>query len=515
MPAARSAPRDDSTARWFPRPGPDAVSLGVFVILAAFGLQLILPHEFAPYLLYVAAWIGLLAGLPDLPRRAFATLISLMLVLGALLQAPLGFVTHPVASLVLPIGLVWGLAMAWPRPPSPAPATATPTAMPVDDAASVVQMFHRIYDASQIGMGLIAADRQFVEANATMTNVLRYSADELRGVTLVALAFPDDAEVLDRRLGQLLAGTLPSFQEVIRCVRKDCKIIWVRLSVSVVRDANDQVLFGLAMAEDVTDHRQLEERLRQRESEYAHATRLSTVGEMATGLAHEINQPLAAITNYAEASMLRARHGQAQASQQIQDLEAIAHQAERASEIIRRLRGFLRKRESRRGQASINDIIREVVEFTQYETRSRQIEVELDLAEVPSLVVDRIQIQQVLVNLIRNGVDAMSETALERRLLRITTRLGQGTVTVSVIDSGRGMPRGVSDRLFRPFFSTKPEGLGVGLSISRTIVEAHHGRLWAEPNPIGGTTFYFTLPARARNQDVTSPNLVESHLGDR
>ncbi|MCH8851048.1 MAG: PAS domain-containing protein [Planctomycetes bacterium] len=265
---------------------------------------------------------------------------------------------------------------------------------------------------------------------------------------------------------------------------------------SLYYDHDGQPLGIVGIAHDITARKGAEDKLRQREAQLAHLSRLTTVGEMTAGLAHEINQPLAAIVNYAGGCIENIDAHSEESKALLDVLHKISTQAERASEIIRRLRMLVRKHPSTRLEIDLNTVIRETIDLIGFEIRSRQILVQLQLDEsLPVIVADDIQIQQVLLNLIQNALEAMDETAKRRaRLIVRTAMLDGGFVEVQVCDTGTTLSDEARERLFDPFFTTKPTGIGLGLPISRTLIEAHGGRLSAAPSPGGGTTFRFTLP---------------------
>ena len=246
---------------------------------------------------------------------------------------------------------------------------------------------------------------------------------------------------------------------------------------------------------DVTERKRIEAEARQHQEELSYLVRLSTMGEMAAGLAHELNQPLAAITNYAKGCARRIAGGVGEPAEIVPALDKIAAQAMRAGDIIRRLRSLLRKGEVRRELVDVNELVREVARFLDAEAREHAVRLQLDLApEVPQVCVDAIQVEQVLVNLVRNGLEAVSGVEGEARALLLQTTGTDDTLEVAVSDNGEGLSADIAEKMFDPLFSTKSGSLGMGLSISRSIVEAHGGRLWATANPGRGTTFRFTLP---------------------
>ena len=243
-----------------------------------------------------------------------------------------------------------------------------------------------------------------------------------------------------------------------------------------------------------------EQRLEAQEAELRkrllHLTRVTTVGEMASGIAHEVNQPLTAIATYAQACRRMVDAGGVETDQVSQILGRITDEALRAGEIIHRLKELVRRREGERRPWSLNALVLQVAPLAKVDARLHGVMLHLDLdVDLPPVMVDGIQIQQVLINLIRNGVDALEgEEEPEPEVVVRTRRTGRGEVRISVSDRGCGMPDAAEDELFQPFFTTKREGMGMGLSISRSIILMHGGRLWFERNVSKGTTFHFTLP---------------------
>lgn len=279
------------------------------------------------------------------------------------------------------------------------------------------------------------------------------------------------------------------------------------LPIGILAVTHDRPLEHAAVAEPILKifamratselrRQQIEQHARQREGELAHVLRLSTMGEMASGLAHEINQPLSAIATHAAACARRLASGGADTDKLAGAVTHIAEQAERAGQIVRRIRRFVVKQEPKASTIDLNEIVREAESLARYQARQQSVDIDLRLGDdLPLVVADRIQLQQVLHNLIRNALDAMSGDAPERQELFIETRRGErGTIEVSVRDSGPGLAGTTAERIFDPFFSTKSKGLGMGLSISRTIIESHGGRLWAASAQGGGAVFRFTLP---------------------
>lgn len=241
----------------------------------------------------------------------------------------------------------------------------------------------------------------------------------------------------------------------------------------------------------------------------AHASRLNTLGEMASGLAHEINQPITAIALFAETCLARLRSGQASLHETREILEKISAQSARTNTIIQQVRYFARQSKPQYLTVRIQDMFDDIADFLQLEVRRHHMQLQRHFdADLPPVLADPLQFQQVLLNLIRNAVDAMS--AIEGpRIISVFARRDEDTVEIGVKDTGPGVATDLFNQLLNPFFTTKPDGLGLGLSISQSIVEAHGGRLWATPNQGPGITFHFTLPisSRAKAAERTLPDL--------
>ncbi len=219
------------------------------------------------------------------------------------------------------------------------------------------------------------------------------------------------------------------------------------------------------------------------------------MGEMASTLAHELNQPLAAIASYSNGCINRLGSEGFDRSEILDVQQRIARQARRAGEIIRRVHDFVRRSEPQRAPIDLNAVIRDAVGLIEADARKRQMGILTELAPgLPTILADAVMIEQIIVNLVRNGMDAMRDTPLSRRQIRIRTSLDGQHAYVRISDHGAGIPPETVARLFEPFFTTKPEGMGMGLNICRSIAELHHGRLAFEADPEGGTIFTLSLP---------------------
>jgi PAS domain S-box-containing protein len=280
-------------------------------------------------------------------------------------------------------------------------------------------------------------------------------------------------------------------EEALRQVHRE-------LEARVVERTAELAHANQVLRAEITERLRAQEQLRQHQAALAHVLRVSTMGEMAAGLAHEINQPLGAIANFANGIATRLRAGVIQPQALLEAAERAAAEALRAGEVIRRLRDFVRRDDSKHERVDLNGVVREAAHLVESEARRAAIAMRLVLnGGLPEVEIDSIQVEQVLLNLMRNALEAMAGGEASDHELLIETAPGAaaGTLEVRVRDTGPGVPPAIADRVFDAFYTTKTSGLGMGLSISRSLIEDHGGRLWMRPNPDRGTTFGFTLPA--------------------
>lgn len=281
--------------------------------------------------------------------------------------------------------------------------------------------------------------------------------------------------------------------------RKDGSTFPMELSVGEMKSGKDRFFTGFIR--DLSERQKTESRLQELQSELVHISRLTAMGEMASTLAHELNQPLSAISNYLKGSRRLIETQTDERSAMMRDaLEKAAEQAIRAGQIIRRLRDFVSRGESERRVENIAKLVEEASALALVGAKDQAIRVRFRFDPAVELTLaDKIQIQQVLLNLMRNAVEAMQDGARRELLLAVAPQ-DNDMIRVTVADTGSGISPDVASQLFRPFITTKQQGMGVGLSICRTIVESHGGQIWAEPNPGGGTAFHFTLKGVRREE---------------
>jgi PAS domain S-box-containing protein len=312
-----------------------------------------------------------------------------------------------------------------------------------------------------------------------------------------ATVHPDDLDEHMIKWRASLATGAP-FENEARHRDANGKYRWFLVRAVPLRDELRNILKWYGTLTDIEDRKRSEqerERLRQLEADLAHVNRVSMLGELAASLSHELKQPIAAAITNANTCLRWLKRDKPDLEEACEATMRIVKDGNRAAEIINRLRSFYKKGAPlEREHVDVNEVIREMLVLLRNEANRYSINMRTDLAaELPKVAADRVQLQQVLMNLMLNGIEAMNDTAGD---LTIKSELGQdGQVLISVSDTGVGLPAEKADEVFNAFFTTKPQGSGMGLTICRSIVESHSGLLWASPNAGGGTIFQFTLPA--------------------
>jgi two-component system sensor kinase FixL len=263
------------------------------------------------------------------------------------------------------------------------------------------------------------------------------------------------------------------------------------LFVGIMRDLRRRTSLENALKIERAHGRELEKSL-------AHVQRVSTLGEMTAGIAHEINQPLSAISTYADAGQRLAQQDEPNIEKIAYAMSCIAQQARRAGDVVHRMRDLAREADTPRAVRNINDVLRDLLVLIETEARDSDAPIRLTLANdeaLPPVEIDSVQIQQVVINLVRNGLESMVLQSQAEKGIRIESRAHPEGVQVAIVDHGEGVEVDKMESIFLPFQTSKPNGMGIGLSICNTIIQRHNGRLWCEPNPDGGSRFSFTLPA--------------------
>ena len=353
----------------------------------------------------------------------------------------------------------------------------------------------------------------FSSVNRALCEMTGYSVAELCAMTVRDLTHPDDWPEAAGLAQRARSGLVDRFSHRKRYIRKDGSVIEVEVVNSITHDTDGKPDLVIGHVKDLTPRLRAEAEAREHREKLAHLDRLNTLGQMASGIAHEITQPLTAISLFGQAGKRLLETGK---QQQLPDIfDKISRHALRAGAVIERMHKMVKRHDSVREIVDCNALIEEVCQLAEAEARIRDMLIELDTGDdLPPVAVDSVQIQQVVLNLLRNGMEAMQ--AVEQRgddTIRLRTRLrGDGDIEVLVIDSGCGVSQAIADQLFVPFATTKKSGMGMGLSICRRIITAHGGQLGFYNNPStapaagtaarqrqpGGATFWFTLPAHCQ-----------------
>ncbi len=340
--------------------------------------------------------------------------------------------------------------------------------------------------------------------NAAACRMFDYRSDEVKGRNVSMLMPEPDTSRHDAYLRHYLAtgetSVIGAGREVL-ARRRDGSVFPASLAVG--RIANSEPARFVGFLHDLTPRRREEEQrrgaeqaVRESRERLTHVARLSTLGEMTTGLAHELNQPLTAIATYARAAERMADQAEPQLDEVVSALRQISAQALRAGEIIKRLRAMVRNRQTQEELLELNSVVRELVVLAESDARLNNVQLLIELApDLPRVLGDVVQLQQVMLNLLRNAIDAVSGLGGSARTIVLRTSLSADQVELSVSDSGPGIDPTIRERLFEAFATTKPEGTGLGLAISRSIAEIHGGKLAWRANQPCGSCFYLTLPA--------------------
>jgi two-component system sensor kinase FixL len=326
--------------------------------------------------------------------------------------------------------------------------------------------------------------------NRAAERLLGYAAEDIAGQSITTIFPPDRVNEEAAILAKIARGEgVDRYQTVRR--HKDGRVISVTVTVSPIRDANNSVVGASTIIQDLTEREMQERHIRELQTELAHVQRLTELGQVVSALVHEVNQPLTAIGNYVNASRRLLVAGKQEHLQGA--LKQISDQTERARQIVQRIREFVRKGETRMRSEHLPQVIDEIVNLTEASVKQEGLRITTYVD--PSALaaeIDKVQVHQVMFNLMRNAIEAMQDQP--RCELALTTKPAEaGMLEISIADRGPGLPDEVRRKLFQPFVTTKPAGMGIGLSVCRTIVETHGGRLWAENNPGGGTVFRFTV----------------------
>lgn len=392
--------------------------------------------------------------------------------------------------ILLSIGLIWSLLALW-RDINRRLAA---------EGALRQQVTFRTAMENSLVTGLRARDMtgRLTYVNPAFCRMVGFPAEEIIGrIPPMPYWAPEAIEEYQQRFTQLLAGTVPSegFETIYQ--HASGERIPVLIYESALIDEHGKQTGWMSSILDISELRRAQELSRQQEEKLHTSAKLATMGEIASMLAHELNQPLAAISSYTTGAVNLLQAGVVDRSLFQSALEKVNAQAQRAGQIIRSVHEFVKKREAAREPLQIADLIQSAMPLVELQAQASHVALQWKIKpQLPLVLADRVLLEQVLLNLTRNGIEAMQTTAPEKRILRVEAVLDEASqqIIVSVTDRGHGIPAEVAEKLFSPFFTTKSAGMGMGLNICRTAIEFHGGRLSHHENPAGGTIFQFALP---------------------
>jgi two-component system, LuxR family, sensor kinase FixL len=373
--------------------------------------------------------------------------------------------------------------------------------------ASEQQISHAA-QAARLGFWVLKYARNEVWATEQMRALFGFTKSErLRLEDFIQRLHPDDRNMAQQMLAQAAQGD-GKYRVEHRVVLPNGQQHWLLCQGSVEFDGSGQPLRLLGVSMNLVDEKQTDLQAAVHRNEVTHLLRAASLGELSSALAHELYQPLSAILSNAQAAQLLIARGNFELKHIREILEDIVQDDKRASEVISRMRTLMKKGEFNPEELQANELIQEVTKLMRYDLMAHKVRVVTEMAAaLPTVRGDRIQLQQVLINLVLNAIDAMSQKAESSRTITLRTEAAeQNFIQISVADTGTGVQPGAEEQIFQPYYSTKPNGLGLGLSLSRTILLAHGGRLWSENGAFGGAIFYLTIPefrgADASNETV-------------
>jgi len=372
----------------------------------------------------------------------------------------------------------------------------------ITDRKRAEHLTQLVFERSPDAIGIIGQDYRYRRVNPVFERLAGMPAKDLVGMHVADLMGATFFEALKPKYDRCLGGEEEGYADWVAYPKTRR---YLSVSYSPLRSGSDRVEAILIIFRDLTNHVLASEALRSAQAELAHANRVATMGQLTASIAHEVNQPIAAAVVNANAALRWLGADPPNLQEVRQSLGQIVDNGARAAEVIGRIRGLVRKTPPRKDRVDINNAVLDVIALARSEMRKQGVSLQTDLApDLPLIEGDRVQLQQVVLNLIMNAVDAMSCLAEEPGELRIGTSCDASRcVLVSVRDTGPGLPPKMVDRLFEAFYTTKPDGMGMGLAICRSIIEMHGGRLWATDNEPRGAVFQFSLPA-AKQDDVSA-----------
>lgn len=358
------------------------------------------------------------------------------------------------------------------------------------------RQFRATFEHASVGIAHLAVDGRWLRVNHKLSDIVAYTPEELLRMSFQAITHPDDLDADLALVQQLLEGRIDSYSIDQRYRRKNGSTVWVRVTGSLLRHPDGSPDYFIAVVEDIDARKQAEDTVRRLRSEMEQMLTLHVATQTAAAIAHELNQPLNAVTTYAEAALRMLGSGNPRPDKMQHAIQSASQQARRAAGVVRELMGFLNKLDTVTEALDINDLIEEAIATVQASGPTRfkmESRVETGLRPVQA---NRLQVEKVLVNLLRNAQEAMEVRHVDpaRVTIDITKTPENDMALVSITDHGPGLDKEAARHLFEPFFTTKDKGLGMGLTVSRALIKANGGQLWLATQRGPGATFQFTLP---------------------
>jgi len=358
------------------------------------------------------------------------------------------------------------------------------------------ERWRSIFETSALGISIFDQDLRYIAANPAFRAMLGYTDEELRQLTPLDITVEEGRETGQIRLAELQQGKVDHYEVVKQYRRKDGKVIWGHSSVAQVVESRPKMFIGTMV--DITESKRAQDGIEAARGELRRVARMNRLGAMTASIAHEINQPLAAIAANTSAALRWLANATPNLDEARAALESAGRETQRAAHVVEGIRAMFKNEGQNRVLLDINQLVREVLVLVQGELFKRGISLDTELTEnLPQVMADRVQLQQVVMNLVTNAMDAMEPIVDRQKLLRVKSAIKDGDIVVVAIeDSGTGIDADKVDRLFDTFFTTKPNGMGMGLSICRSIIEAHNGRLGVSAGAQYGSVFRFELPTK-------------------
>ena len=356
--------------------------------------------------------------------------------------------------------------------------------------------FRSTFEQAAVGIAHVAPDGRWLRINRKLCDIVGYTQEELLTKRFQDISYPDEVEDHLSRMKQMLAGELSTLTLEKRYLHKNGSTIWINLTVALTRTPDGVPDYFISVIEDISERKCTEAALHALYAEMEQLTHFQIANQTAAAFAHELNQPLNAVASYSEAALRLLRAGNPRPDRLNHAIESSAQQAQRAGRVVREFLDFMNQKEVSTEALSLNSIVLKVLARVEADGFNRaSFDLDLD-PELPPVRGNRLQVEKVLINLIENSIEAMHDASLSSRPIAVMVRTAadEALAQVTVTDSGPGIDKQTLHRIFDPFFTTQPKGLGMGLAISRTIIESHGGQLWVDSQPGAGASFHFTLP---------------------